>query len=443
MPGASPTPSRTLEELETDTARATAGTTDDLEVERVPGPLPGPLPEPRPEPPGEHRPPADRRRHGLRLPRGLGFSAAVYLATRIPILIAIVVYLRSHPRQQLWSIATLRDGWWYLKLANYGYSDTLRSPATNLSDTAHSYSDWAFFPGYPLLIKATHGVTTLPYLPSTLIAASVTGLLAVWAMYLLGETFGGVRVARGSALLFAAWPGSAALTFPYSEGLFLAATAGSLALLLRRRWIAAGLLGAVATATRPTGLALVAAALVVAVVAIVRERDWRPLVTPILASTGATAFVIFGWVRTGDVMAWRHAENLWGQQLDFSKELVTTFGRMLTTLHATLASPPWRTQLIGTLVMVFGFLGLVAMAVALWRQRHRANLALVAYALVTTFMIIGYSAVAPRPRTVLAVLPGFVWLAAWLPRRTLIIASSLLIAGLGLLAWLWMWAVIP
>jgi hypothetical protein len=441
VPGAFRTPSRTLEELERDPALATAMATAELEARkhaRPPQP-PAVRAEPLAERLPEQRSPADRRRYWLRLPRGLGFSAAVYVGTRIPILIAIVVYLRSHPRQQLWSIATLRDGWWYLKLANYGYSDTLRSPAANLTDTAHSYSDWAFFPGYPLLIRLTHVVTTLAYLPSTLIAASVTGLLAVWAVYMLGDGFGGVRVARGSALLFAAWPGSAALTFPYSEGLFVAAAAGSLAFLMRRRWIAAGLLGAVATATRPTGLALVAAALVVAVVHIGRERDWRPLITPI----GAAAFVVFAWVRTGDVLAWRHAENLWSQQLDFSKELVSTFWRMLITLEATVASPPWRTQLIGTLVMVFGFFGLVAMGVALWTQRHRANLGLVVYALVTTFMIIGYSAVAPRPRTVLAVIPGFVWLAAWLPRRALIAASAVLVGAAGVVAWLWMWAVIP
>jgi len=83
------------------------------------------------------------------------------------------------------------------------------------------------------------------------------------------------------------------------------------------------------------------------------------------------------------------------------------------------------------------------MAVALWTQRRRVCLPLVVYALVLTFMITGYSTVGPRPRIVLGMLPGFLWLAAWLPRWAVITAATCLTAGAGVVAWLWASMVVP
>jgi hypothetical protein len=58
-------------------------------------------------------------------------------------------------------------------------------------------------------------------------------------------------------------------------------------------------------------------------------------------------------------------------------------------------------------------------------------------------MIVGYSDVASRPRMVVAVLPGFVWSAAWLPRRVTLALCACFLVLLGLTAYAWSWQVTP
>ncbi len=320
----------------------------------------------------------------------------------------------------------------------------LAAPARpEAGDYHHTFSDWAFFPGYPLVIRAVHAVTFLPYLEAALLAAAVFGLLAIWAVYALGATFGGPGVGRASALLVAAWPGSAAFSHPYSEGLFIAAAAMALVSLHRERWVAAGLFGLVAGLTRPTGSALIAAGVVVAAVHLVRRRDPRPLIAPLLTAVGPVAFVLYGWSRTGDLMVWRHAENLWKQKFDLSRELIQksldVFEHPAPAMHSTVG----RLQLANSALDTVGALVLLAMVVAAVALRRRLSIGWVTYAVVAAALVVAYSAVAPRPRTILAILPGFVWLAAWLPRRLLYAVCGLLVVATPFVVYLWSWRVTP
>jgi hypothetical protein len=288
-----------------------------------------------------------------------------------------------------------------------------------------------------------HELSRLPYLPSALVAAWALGLTAVWAMYHLGEAFGGVPTARATALLVAAWPGSAAFSFPYAEGLFVTATALALLSLQKQRWLWAGGFAGAAVAARPSGLALLAAIGVVAVVRLVRERDLRPLAGAALASAPAAAFVADGWMRTGDPLVWRHAENLWGQRLDFSTALLRRSVQVLIHPLSQLRNHAHQLLLLTTLLEMLGLLVLLLMAVAAFAVHNRLSGPMVVYAVAAVALIVGYSTVASRPRMVLAVLPGFVWLAARLPRRLTVALSAGFLVLLGGITFLWSWQVTP
>ncbi|MGZ4651100.1 MAG: hypothetical protein ACXV3A_11265, partial [Kineosporiaceae bacterium] len=275
------------------------------------------------------------------------------------------------------------------------------------------------------------------------VAAGILGFLAVWAMYALGREFGGVRVGQGTALLVAAWPGAAAFTWPYSEGLFVAATAVSLLSLNRCRWVLAGLAGAVATLTRPSGVAVLVAATVVAVVEIARHHEWRALAAPALSSLGLTAFVVFGWWRTGDLMVWRHAENLWGQQLDFGRVLIRQSWPVLRHPATAQRTDLGQRRLAEARLDLLGAALVVAFAVAAVLRWRRLTVAMVAYSLVSLFFIVGYSQVATRPRTVLALLPGFVWLAAAVPRWLAVAVAVAFVPLTVQTSYAWLWTVTP
>jgi hypothetical protein len=370
-------------------------------------------------------------------PSGLRYSLVVYAITRVPFLVATALFLRDHPGSSIETIALRWDGYWYTHIAADGYSASLRPPVAVVGPAHHTLSDWAFFPGYPLLVRAVGWLTRTPLVTTSILVAAVVGVLAVWAVYALGEAHGGVRVARGAALLFAAWPGSAAFDLPYTESLFLASTGWALVCLHRRWWVLAGLLGAVATATRPNGLAVAAAAAVAAGLAILRERDWKALLAPALSASGAGVFVLYGWQHSGDALVWRHAENLWNQRLDLNSAVLQSTINVLSDAETALASPSGRTVLAGSLLRGLGLILVVATLGAAWANRRRLSLPLVAYAAVSLALILGYSTVGTRPRMVLTILPGFVWVAARLPRRAVIVLAICLLPLLGVVTYLW------
>lgn len=416
------------------------------DVRTPPAQSPGSLAPPASSQGADPAPTGPLRSRRGRLPRwpaGLGFSVLVYGVTRIPFAVAVAIHLHRHPVMESASMSVWPDAWWYRWIAAHGYSASLHPPLDPPTLPQHRYSSWAFYPGYPLAVRMVHDLFALPFTAAAYAAALVCGALAVWAVYGLGAVHGGPAVARASALLFAAWPGSAVLSIPYSEALFVAAAALALALLRRERWVLAGLAGALATGTRPTGVALLAAAAALALVRLVRDHQWRPLLAPLLTAGGLAAFVVHGWRLTGDPLVWRHAENLWQQQLDFSRELVGTSLEVLSHLHATLQATAGA-SLVGNVALdALGLCALALMAVAAVAMRRRVTIEMLVFALVSVGLIIGYSAVAPRPRTVLVVVPGFVWLAQWLPRWVVAALSVVGFAGIGVVTFLWMGVVVP
>jgi hypothetical protein len=350
------------------------------------------------------------------------YTLAVYAATRVPLLAGALTAYMIDPNLSVTGLATRWDSWWYLYIADNGYGHTLHPPV----DAFHArFSTFGFFPGYPLLLRAVHTFSGI---------GLVLGLAALRAVYALGEAYGGEQVGKLSALLVAAWPGSAVLALPYSEGLYVAAAALCLWGLLTERWIIAGLAGLVASATRASGVALILTCLVVAWLQLVRHRRLLPLVAPILATLGIGSFLVFGYRSTGDPLIWLHAETLWHQHLDFSSGLV----------HHWAIDLPGRGGLgARALVQVGGACVLALFAVVVVLMRRHLTVALATYAAVTTFLVIGYSAVGPRPRMLLSLIPGFVWTAALLrPRQGEILALAFA-SMLALTAFLYLTVVVP
>lgn len=144
------------------------------------------------------------------------------------------------------------------------------------------------------------------------------GLLALIAIWLLVHRISGRDVADRAVMLVAFFPGTIALTMVYSEGVMLTAAAGSLLALVQRKWWMAGLLGALASAARPNGIAVALACAVAALLAIHRDRDWRSLVAPILAPMGMVLYLGWLWLSTGAANVWfRVQDEGWGEGIDF------------------------------------------------------------------------------------------------------------------------------
>jgi hypothetical protein len=151
------------------------------------------------------------------------------------------------------------DGGWYLRIAESGYFYT---PGRQ--------SSVAFFPVFPMLLRGFGAVVG-----DVRIGGWLLGLLAGCLSVLLFACWVRTRLPRGAAITAIA----VLVLYPYafylhgavySDGLFLVTAIGAFLLLERRMYWLAGVVGALATAGRPVGLA-VAVGLVVRVLEIRAE----------------------------------------------------------------------------------------------------------------------------------------------------------------------------
>ena len=210
------------------------------------------------------------------------------------------------------------DGAWYLAVAQRGYPSHVPVATGNPGQ-----SDVVFFPLFPLLIRAFHAIVPVSWPWSALILSTLFGLTATVALWQLACRLTDRDVADRVVLLFCFFPGSIVFTMFYAEGLMLTLSILCLEALMRHRWLVAGVLAALATATRPNAIVLAICCAWAAAMAIRERREWWSLVAVALAPLGAVAYFGYLWHRTGSLLAWFHVESRgWGERVDFGVKTV-------------------------------------------------------------------------------------------------------------------------
>ena len=155
--------------------------------------------------------------------------------------------------QGLGSLALRWDAGWYLRLAEGGYV------YPNLTaDGDVKASNLAYFPLLPWLARQVADSGLLSLNQALVALAWAGGLLAVWAIFAVGNALYGRSAGIALAALWGMAPASLALTMGYPEGMFTAAAAAALYFLIRRRPVWAGGCAVVAGLLRPSAVAVVA-----------------------------------------------------------------------------------------------------------------------------------------------------------------------------------------
>jgi hypothetical protein len=207
------------------------------------------------------------------------------------------------PTRDLLSILVRWDAGWYLRIVESGY-DTW-SPADQPGATTY-----AFFPVYPLLIRATVTMTRLEPATAGVLLSTV---LFVLALFLIHEYVRELRLPReaglAAILLLCCAPQSFVFSSVYTESTFLFLLAAAMLALRRRRYLWAGVAAALLSGVRPNGIVFV----VFALAWTLRDAGWRPLLRPwtepgpmltiVLAPLGLVAFWWYCFATTGDAFA--------------------------------------------------------------------------------------------------------------------------------------------
>jgi hypothetical protein len=316
--------------------------------------------------------------------------------------------------------ATLFDGARYAVIARSGYADP-------------QYA--AFFPLYPLLERLLSILTGGDVAAVALLLANVCCFGAFGLLRVLAERELGRAAARRALLYQAIFPTSLFLAAAYSEALFLLLSLGAFLALRRGRWLAAGLLIALATLTRPVGVLLVAALTVECALrhwTARRVPDRRTLACmavaialPCVALAGLSLYLA---ARFGTPLAMARAQAMgWGRRLSWP--WVGATDALQAVLHDNAVHQFYAgLDLLATL-------GAVALLPALFR---RLPLSYGSYAAATLLLVLltpirvaDWAALHSNTRFLLVVFPLFLLLGRWGGRRW--IQRVILVASLSLL----------
>ena len=355
------------------------------------------------------------------------------------------------------------DSAWFLAIAAGGYGD---EPART-----------AFFPLYPLLLRALGGPAdalgagVAAYLVAGVLVSLLGLLVGLWVVHRVTTLELGAGDARLTVALVAFFPTAYAFSAVYSESLFLALSAATLYAGRLGRWRSAGVLAALASATRSTGVLLVVP---LALLYLYGPRADLPGPPPVrsrlrprhavrrdaawlaLAPAGLGVYLAYLAGATGDATApfgvgrlwYRHFAGPFGGVWDGTVAAVAGARQLASGSRAHAYFTPAGGDpffvalhnlgdfafLVFAVVAIIGALRCLPVAYGAW--------ALCAIAIPLSFPV-GPEPLASLPRYLAVVFPLHMWLAAWARRHRLaapvVIASAVGLAILtaGFAAWRW------
>jgi hypothetical protein len=201
-----------------------------------------------------------------------------------------------------------QDAVWYLRLVDDGWS----------TDDASA----AFFPLYPLAVRAVAWVLPGADLLAALLVSNLAFLAALLALFALTAEAFGERVARRAIVVAAIFPTAFFFLAPYTESLFLLLSILAFREARHDRWGRVAVFGALAALTRSVGVLLVPALLIEAISA--RRDRGRAGGRRALGArvAGAAAIALgplcwFGWwgIIHGNWLAPLDAQRQWSREL--------------------------------------------------------------------------------------------------------------------------------
>lgn len=268
----------------------------------------------------------------LALPKALSRTWVVgwWAAGRAAVLVTALVMHAVGPRglvgpderTHLLGVLGSWDGRWYRTVAANGY---LLEPGRQ--------SDPAFFPFYPMLLRALNAFG-IGYVTGGVVLSQLAFLAALFAFATLTRDLFDETFAERATIYLALFPMGFVFSMAYPESIVLLAIALAAVAAARRHWSRTGALAGLGALARPETLFL---SIPLAARAW-REPDRRGSAFGAVAAPFAAlaSFALYLQVHLHDPLAWTHAERAWGRSF-------TPLGlvRAVEHLPSTFAGNAW------------------------------------------------------------------------------------------------------
>jgi hypothetical protein len=200
------------------------------------------------------------------------------------------------------------DAHWYRIIAETGYPTELP-----LDDSGRvGENAWAFMPIYPFVVRGIMAFTSAPFALVSVVVSVVAFAGFIVVADRLFRRFLGDSAALSAVAVVAFAPVAPVFQVGYAESLGMLFLAVALMGLVERRWWLVALFVPLAALTRPLGVPLALALLVIAIVNWRQSRDRVPMVLlTAVAGLSAIAWPVIAAVTTGRPTAYLDTELAW------------------------------------------------------------------------------------------------------------------------------------
>ncbi|WP_016872447.1 mannosyltransferase family protein [Chlorogloeopsis fritschii PCC 9212] len=342
------------------------------------------------------------------LKNDLIFPGAMWLGSRMVIwsaMLLIATLLGAPPGGKAatfgWDVFDAWDSIHYRSIATSGYEYMADGKGHNI----------AFFPLFPLIVR---GVMSLgfPFEVAGTLVNNIAFIAALYCVYLWVKESHSIQAARWATAVLAWCPPSLFTAVIYTEGLYLLLSTMALRTFEEHQYSWTALCGAMATATRPTGIVLIPTFLIAA---------WKERRSPIAysaalaTSTGSLLFSVYCALEFDDPLAFIHAQRGWRATLGFD-----WLGWLKMLMQITVGTTNWNHGYLKNPLHPLLFAIIVALGYLLWRYRQQWGAAKVDYGFAILFLFLWILAGDPLINTV-SVLGGAYLL--WYLRKQLTLVT--------------------
>lgn len=325
---------------------------------------------------------------------GFIFAGAMWLFSRLLIvaIMLLVVPLLPAPTGGIkppvsWEVFSWWDSLLYKQIAISGYEYANDGKGHNV----------AFFPTFPLVIR---GVMTLglPFEVAGILVNNLAFLGALSVLYFWVEKHHSRSAARWATAVLAWCPLSLFGTVIYSEGLYLLFSTAAIQAFDNQKYAWVALWGAIATATRPTGIALIPAFLIAAW----RRRGVAAYIASLASATGLLLFSLYCAIHFNDALAFIQAQRGWRPSLGFYWQ-----GWLKMLMQIVVGTTNWQYGWLKDPLHPLLFSIIIGSSYFLWRFRTKIGSTKVGYGFCALVLFLWLLAGDPLINTVMVLGSGY------------------------------------
>lgn len=372
----------------------------------------------------------------------LGAVLTAFLVTRLMVVIVTYFSLAQIP-------VLSGDGLWRYDVKNLIIDGLIRWDSgwyIPIAQSGYVFDSTAFFPMYPLLIRLTAYITGNMW-TSGLWVSNIAFFIALFYLYGIAKHEFDDDTASRTVFYVAAAPAAFFFSTVYAESIFFLFVVASFYYAIKGKWLPAALAGALASATRLSGVftgvfILFEALWLQGVRFIPKPRSfkaffallkndlkllpgaWKGILAAAATASGLIAYMVFLYIKFKNPLAFLSAESNWGRAVTWKWPLILTHnildmhqvtGSILSGNIGTFA------YLLDTLSIVV-FLPLVIIVLFKFRPSY------IWFTLLSFFSPITSGSPLSMRRFVMVLIPCFLLLGSWGKHRwvdRLIVAISL------------------